>query len=42
MANIPVESIDAEAASCLQYVPLDAFDDEDLTDHQEKQKRDDP
>ena len=42
MANIPVESIDAGAASCLQYVPLDAFDDEELTDHQEKQKRDDP
>ena len=42
MANIPVDSINVEAASCLQYVPLDAFDDEDLTYHQEKQKRDDP
>ncbi|MDC2985060.1 hypothetical protein OAZ80_01925 [bacterium] len=42
MANIPVDSIDAEAASCLQYVALDAFNDEELTDHQEKQQRDDP
>ena len=42
MANIPEESIDAEAASCLQYVALDAFKDKELTDHQEKQKRDDP
>ena len=42
MANIPKESIDAEAASCLQYVALDAFKDKELTDHQEKQKRDDP
>ena len=38
MANIPEESIDAEAASCLQYVALDAFKDKELTDHQEKQK----
>ena len=42
MANIPVDSIDAEAASCLKYVALDAFNDEELTDHQEKQQRDDP
>ena len=42
MANIPVDSIDAEAASCLQYVALDAFNDEELTDHQEKQQRDGP
>ena len=42
MANIPEESIDAEAASCLQYVALDAFKDKELTDHQEKQKRDGP
>ena len=42
MANIPVESIDAEAASCLQYVALDAFKDKELTEHQEKQKRDGP
>ena len=42
MANIPEESIDAEAASCLQYVALDAFKDKELTDHQGKQKRDDP
>ena len=42
MANIPEESIDAEAASCLQYVALNAFKDKELTDHQEKQKRDDP
>ena len=41
MANIPVESIDPEAASCLQYVALDAFKDKELTDHQEKRKRDD-
>ena len=40
MANIPEESIDAEAASCPQYVALDAFKDKELTDHQEKQKRD--
>ena len=26
----------------LQYVALDAFKDKELTDHQEKQKRDDP
>ena len=42
MVNIPEESIDAEAASCLRYVALDAFKDKELTDHQEKQKRDDP
>ncbi len=30
MANIPEESIDAEAASCLQYVALDAFKDKEL------------
>ena len=42
MANIPEESIDAEAASCLQYVALEAFNDEELTDHEEKEKRDDP
>ena len=42
MANIPEESIDAGAASCLQHVALDAFKDKELTDHQEKQKRDDP
>ena len=42
MANIPEESTDAEAASCLQYVALDAFKDKELTDHQEKHKRDDP
>ena len=42
MANIPVGSNEAEAANCGQYVPLDAFNDEELTDHQEKQKRDDP
>ena len=41
MANIPEESIDAEAASCLQYVAIDAFKDKELTDHQQKQKRDD-
>ena len=34
MTNIPEESIDAEAASCLQYVALDAFNDKELTDHQ--------
>ena len=42
MANIPEESIDAEAASCLQYVALDAFKDKELTDHQTNRKRDDP
>ena len=42
MANIPVESNDAEAASCGQYVPLDAFNKDELTDHPAKQKRDDP
>ena len=38
MANIPVDSIDAEAASCLQYVALDAFNDEELTDHQKSSR----
>ena len=42
MANIPEESNDAEAASCGQCVPLDAFNNDELTDHQAKQKRDDP
>ena len=42
MVNIPVESIDAEAASCGHYVPLDAIDNEALKDHQAKRKRDDP
>ena len=42
MANISIESNDAEAASCGQYVPLDAFNNDELTDHQSKQKRDDP
>ena len=42
MANIPAESNDAEAASCGQYVPLDAFCDEELKDHQAKHKRDNP
>ena len=42
MANISIESNDAEAASCGQYVPLDAFKSEELADHQAKQKRDDP
>ena len=42
MTNIPVESNDAEAASCGQYVPLDAYKKDELMDHQAKQKRDDP
>ena len=42
MANISIESNDAEAASCGQYVPLDAFKNDELTDHQAKQKRDGP
>ena len=42
MANISIESNDAEAASCGQYVLLDAFNNDELTDHQAKQKRDDP
>ena len=41
MANIPVESNEAEAANCGQYVPLDAFKKDELMDHQAKQKRDD-
>jgi len=32
----PKKAIDAEAASCLQFVALDAFKDKELTDHQEK------
>ena len=42
MDNISIESNDAEAASCGQHVPLDAFNNDELTDHQAKQKRDDP
>ena len=41
MTNIYVESNDAEAASCDQYVPLDAFKKDELMDYQAKQKRDD-